>query len=177
MFSSLFRFALVPLTTTMSFVFALSMLSVANGQVVVLGASNAAGKGVGAQERFSTQLESGLRAHGRNVRVTNAGVSGDTTSGMLGRLDTSVPRGTRAVVLETAPRNDARAGLSAAQHAANVSEIVRRLRARGIRTIVMHRTHVMAGHQLQADGVHVNAQGHAAIAARLTPRVGSALGH
>jgi acyl-CoA thioesterase I len=62
--------------------------------IVALGASNTAGKGVGSDQAFPAQLEAMLRAKGYDAHVTNAGVNGDTTSGMLGRLNTSVPDGT-----------------------------------------------------------------------------------
>ena len=38
-----------------------------------------------------------LRSKGYNGRVLNAGINGDTTAGMLARLDTAVPNGTRVV--------------------------------------------------------------------------------
>ena len=46
------------------------------------------------------QLEQALKAKGIAVEVANAGVSGDTSSGGLARLDWSVPEGTDAVILE-----------------------------------------------------------------------------
>jgi acyl-CoA thioesterase-1 len=36
-----------------------------------------------------------LRAKGINVEVVNAGINGDTTEGMLDRLDSAVPSGTK----------------------------------------------------------------------------------
>ncbi len=41
-----------------------------------------------------------LKAKGRAVEIANAGVSGDTTTGGLDRLDWSVPDGTDGVILE-----------------------------------------------------------------------------
>ena len=35
-----------------------------------------------------------------NARVANAGINGDTTAGMLRRLDRAVPAGTRVVILQ-----------------------------------------------------------------------------
>jgi acyl-CoA thioesterase I len=82
----------------------------ARAQIVALGASNSAGKGVGASEAFPAQLEAMLRAKGRNMHVTNAGISGDTTSGMLARVS-GVPEGTKLVILQFGG-NDARKGLT-----------------------------------------------------------------
>ena len=59
----------------------------ADAQVVCLGASNTAGKGVSQQEAYPAQLEIMLRARHYDGGVANAGVSGDTTWGMLNRLD------------------------------------------------------------------------------------------
>ena len=50
--------------------------------------------------RFPAQLEQALKAKGLAVEIANAGVSGDTSSGGLARLDWSVPEGTDAVILE-----------------------------------------------------------------------------
>ena len=72
----------------------------AGAQVVCLGASNTAGKGVSQQEAYPAQLEAMLRARHYDGRVANAGVSGDTTWGMLNRLDAAVPDGTRVVILQ-----------------------------------------------------------------------------
>jgi acyl-CoA thioesterase-1 len=62
----------------------LGVADVANAQVVALGASNVAGRGVSSSEAFPAQLEQMLAAKGLNVHVTNAGISGDTNEGMLG---------------------------------------------------------------------------------------------
>jgi acyl-CoA thioesterase-1 len=67
--------------------------------VVALGASNTFGKGVSRSQSYPAQLETLLRAKGLNVRVINAGVNGDTTGGMLGRLDRVVAKGTSVVIL------------------------------------------------------------------------------
>src|SRR5437879_2146051 len=64
--------------------------------IVALGASNTYGKGVARNQAYPAQLEAILRAKRSNVRVVNAGINGDTTEGMLGRLDRAVPNGTSA---------------------------------------------------------------------------------
>ena len=68
--------------------------------IVALGASNTFGKGVARNQAYPAQLEAILRAKGANVRVVNAGINGDTTEGMLQRLDRAVPNGTSAVILQ-----------------------------------------------------------------------------
>ncbi len=53
-----------------------------------------------------------LRAKGYQASVANAGISGDTTMGMLQRLDAAVPDGTELVILAIFPYNDADKGVS-----------------------------------------------------------------
>ena len=65
-----------------------------------LGDSLAAGYGLPADAAFPARLEQALKAKGVAVEIANAGVSGDTASGGLARLDWSVPEGTDAVILE-----------------------------------------------------------------------------
>ena len=77
------------------------LAGIAQAQIVALGASNVAGRGVSSSEAFPAQLARMLSAKGCNVHVANAGISGDTNSGMLGRLNQAVPDGTRIVLLGT----------------------------------------------------------------------------
>jgi acyl-CoA thioesterase I len=69
-------------------------------RIVVLGDSLVAGYGLPANAAFPVKLEKALEAKGLAVEIVNAGVSGDTASGGLARLDWSVPNGTDAVILE-----------------------------------------------------------------------------
>ena len=144
----------------------------ANAQIVALGASSTAGYGVGAAAAFPAQLEAILRAKGRPMSVSAAGVSGDTTGGMLARLASAVPAGTKIVILQIAG-NDAMKGMSATAAAANRAEIRRQLHARGIRTIEAD-GYVMAALRSglrQADGIHMTADGHRRVAEQLAASI------
>ncbi|TIU93097.1 MAG: hypothetical protein E5W09_26620 [Mesorhizobium sp.] len=55
-------------------------------KIVGFGDSLMAGFGLGPDEGFTQKLEAALRAKGHDVTVTNAGVSGDTSSGGLSPL-------------------------------------------------------------------------------------------
>src|SRR5262245_50980388 len=66
-------------------------------KIVALGDSLTAGFNLPASAAFPVKLERALRAKGHVVEVANAGVSGDTASGGLARLDWSVPDGTADV--------------------------------------------------------------------------------
>ena len=67
---------------------------------MAFGDSLTAGYGLARQDAFPAKLESALKGKGIAVEIENAGVSGDTASGGLSRLDWSVPSGTDAVILE-----------------------------------------------------------------------------
>jgi acyl-CoA thioesterase-1 len=99
--------------------------------IVALGDSLTAGLGLAADEAFPAKLTKALADKGIAATVTNAGVSGDTTSGGLARLDWSVPPGTEAVILELGA-NDALRGLDPAVPRAALESILRRLKERGI---------------------------------------------
>src|SRR5262245_28496820 len=60
-------------------------------RIVVLGDSLTAGLGLPVDKAFTAKLERALKAKGFAIEVINAGVSGDTASGGLARLDWSVP--------------------------------------------------------------------------------------
>ena len=67
--------------------------------------------------------------------MTNAGVSGDTSSGGRDRLDWSVPEGTQAVIVELGA-NDGLRGTDPAITRAALTDIVTRLKARGIAVLL-----------------------------------------
>ncbi|MCF8476635.1 MAG: arylesterase [Pseudolabrys sp.] len=79
-------------------------------KIVVLGDSLSAGFGLPVEAAFPAKLAQALKAKGIAATVVNAGVSGDTASGGLGRLDWSVPDGTDAVIVELGA-NDALRGI------------------------------------------------------------------
>ena len=147
----------------------------ANAQVVCLGASNTAGKGVSQQEAYPAQLEVMLQARHYTGRVANAGVSGDTTWGMLNRLETAVPAGTRVVILQPGG-NDERHGAGNWRDA-NISQIVERLRARQV-AVIMLENRLIGAIQREgygSDGQHLTAEGYRLLAAQLLPEVATAL--
>jgi acyl-CoA thioesterase-1 len=100
-------------------------------RLVALGDSLSAGYGLPQEAAFPMALERALKAKGHKVEVTNAGVSGDTSSGGLDRLDWSVPDGTDGVILELGA-NDMLRGLDPALTRKNLETVVERLKARNI---------------------------------------------
>lgn len=103
--------------------------------IVALGDSLTAGYGLGPAEAFPVRLQAALRAKGHAVTVENAGVSGDTSSGGLERLDWAVGDGVDAVIVELGA-NDALRGIDPAVTRRNIDAIVTRLKARGITVLL-----------------------------------------
>ena len=100
-------------------------------KIVALGDSLTAGLGLPADAAFPARLEAALKAKGYAVTIVNAGVSGDTTSGGLARLDWSVPEGTDAVILELGA-NDALRGIEPKLAKTALDTILNKLAARHI---------------------------------------------
>ncbi len=100
-------------------------------RLVGFGDSLMAGYQLAPAESFPAQLEAALRAKGHAVVVANAGVSGDTTSGGLSRIDWSVPDGTDGVILELGA-NDALRGIAPEETEKNLDAIIFRLKERNI---------------------------------------------
>lgn len=99
--------------------------------LVGFGDSLMAGYQLAPSESYTAQLEAALMAKGHNVIIANAGVSGDTTSGGLSRIDWSVPDGTDGVILELGA-NDALRGIAPEQSEKNLDAMLSRLKERGI---------------------------------------------
>jgi acyl-CoA thioesterase-1 len=104
-------------------------------KIVALGDSLMAGYQLPVRDGFPAQLERALKAKGLAVEIANAGVSGDTASGGLARLDWSVPDGTDAVILELGA-NDMMRGIDPKVTRAALNQIVRRLKERGIEVLL-----------------------------------------
>ncbi len=167
------------------------------GLIVALGDSNTAGWGVGSAYAFPTQLNSMLQRRGYRARIVNAGVSGDTLGGMLGRIDSSVPAGTRLVIVQggyndvfqrTPPDVIVQRlrGILAKLQARRVPAVLcgffdpkwdaigRRLSAQHGATFVPGSTCYSPSHR-GPDGLHMSAAGHTVVAQRLMPVVAGRL--
>jgi len=100
-------------------------------KIVAFGDSLTAGYQLAPGESFPEKLEAALRAKGHDVVIVNAGVSGDTTSGGLARLDWSVPDDTDLVILELGA-NDMLRGVSPEITRSNLDAMITRLDQRDI---------------------------------------------
>jgi acyl-CoA thioesterase-1 len=104
-------------------------------RIVALGDSLSAGFGLAGSDAFPVKLEKALKAKGIAATVANAGVSGDTASGGLARVDWSIPDGTEAVILELGA-NDALRGIDPAVTRKALDAILTRLKARKIAVLL-----------------------------------------
>lgn len=98
---------------------------------MMLGDSITAGFGLPRAEALPARLEAALRAAGREVRVIDAGVSGDTTAGGRARLDWALADRPDAVIVALGG-NDGLRGLEPRQSRANLAAILDRLAERRI---------------------------------------------
>ena len=155
------------------FAIAVVLIGVGSGHasslnIVVVGASNTVGWGVGAENAFPARLQTILKERDIDAMVTSAGVIGDTTAGMLSRINRAVPNNTNIVILQPGT-NDLRFFGSKEQRAANISAIVDQLRRRHIRVIVLDP--VIPRDFLQWDGIHFTAAAHAKFAIMLAAQI------
>ena len=103
---------------------------------VGLGDSLMAGYQLNNGEGFPDQLQKALQGKGYDVSITNAGVSGDTSSGGLARLDWSVQEGTDFVILELGG-NDALRGIKPEITKNNLDEMIQKLKKRNIDVLLV----------------------------------------
>jgi len=116
-------------------------------KIVAFGDSLTAGYGLPAEAAFPARLAAALKAKGHAVEIANAGVSGDTASGGLARLDWSVPEGTDAVILELGA-NDLLRGIDPKVTAKALDAILAKLTARRIKVMLCG---MLAGKNMGAD--------------------------
>jgi acyl-CoA thioesterase-1 len=104
-------------------------------KIVALGDSLTTGLGLPAQDAFPARLQRALKAKGIAAEIIDAGVSGDTASGGLSRLDWSVPQDADAVIVELGA-NDALRGVDPKVTREALDKIVAQLRGRKIEVLL-----------------------------------------
>lgn len=104
--------------------------------VIFLGDSLTAGYGLPTELAFPALVGQDLRQRGRPIRVVNAGVSGDTTTGGLERLDWLLKQRPDVLVVGLGA-NDAFRGQPVSRIEANLTAIVRRAKAAGARVLLL----------------------------------------
>ena len=99
----------------------------ASKTVLVLGDSIAAGFGLDPSQAFPARIQEKIGAKGWNFKVVNAGQSGDTSAGGLGRLDWLLRNRVDVLVLELGA-NDGLRGVPSEVTEKNLQAIIDRTR-------------------------------------------------
>ena len=115
------------------------------GRIVVLGDSITAGYGIETTEAYPALLQAKVDVGGLPFQVVNAGVSGDTTSGGLRRVDWALGPGADVLIIALGG-NDGLRGIAPKQTAANLSGIIQKARAKNPQIEV-----ILAGMQMPAN--------------------------
>jgi len=110
--------------------------------IIVLGDSLAAGYGLDQSESFPALIQKKVETAGLKFKVVNAGVSGDTSSGGLRRIDWLLKRRVDVLVLELGG-NDGLRGIPVAVTKTNLQAIIDRTRQKYPRAQI-----VVAGMQM-----------------------------
>ncbi len=103
--------------------------------ILAFGDSLTEGFGVATDEAYPAQLERKLQQDGYRVRVINGGISGETSTSALARLDWMLNAQPDIVIVETGA-NDALRGVDLALTRENIDEIVQRISDSGAVVIV-----------------------------------------
>ena len=161
--------------------------------VIAFGDSLTAGYGAGEGEDWPSRVSAST-----NIRVINAGVSGDTTESAMERIEEDVLARDPRIVIVGLGGNDYLRGFPIASTEANLRSIVRRIQERGAMVVLLGfrfpsldanyedmyervakeegcllvaRTMkgILTDPKLKADQIHPNARGYALMAERIGP--------
>jgi acyl-CoA thioesterase I len=108
----------------------------AGTRILALGDSLTAGFGLPTGEGFTARLEARLKADGADARIANGGVSGDTSTGGLARLDWALADHPDVVLLELGA-NDALRGIDPKLTYDNLDKILARLKESGAKVLLL----------------------------------------
>ncbi|MBR0680805.1 arylesterase [Roseomonas eburnea] len=100
-------------------------------RLLMLGDSITAAYGLARGQGLPARLEAALREKGHQVRIIDAGVSGDTTAGGRSRLDWALADRPQAVIVALGG-NDGLRGIEPRATEANLAAILDALKARGL---------------------------------------------
>ncbi len=104
-------------------------------RILAFGDSLTAGYNLAAADAFPAKLGKALREAGHPVKISNAGISGDTTAGGRSRLDWALAENPEIVILELGA-NDALRGFDPAETERNLDDMLRRLQAKKITVLL-----------------------------------------
>lgn len=124
------------LLLTLSFIFISFQAMAEPYKILAFGDSLTAGYGLDQGEAFPVLLEQMLKTDGHDVKVINAGVSGETTSGGLNRLDWTLQHNPDLVMLALGA-NDALRKLPPELARENLSKMIEKLQAKDIEVLLL----------------------------------------
>ncbi len=105
-------------------------------QVLAFGDSLTAGYGLPASAAFPARLQARLKGDGVDVNIVNAGVSGDTTTDGLARLDWALADKPDFVILALGA-NDALRGIDPKIVRANLDKMIDKIQASGAKLLLL----------------------------------------
>jgi len=107
--------------------------------ILAFGDSLLAGYGLDDGDSYPAKLEAALRARGVNARLTNAGISGETTGQGLQRLAATLDAQTAKpdLVIVSLGANDMFLGRPPAETRANLTRILEILKQRDLRVVLL----------------------------------------
>ena len=104
--------------------------------IAALGDSLTQGYGLSAEQGFVPQLQGWLEDRGHDVRLVNAGVSGDTTAGGLARVGWTLTEDVDAMIVALGG-NDLLRGLPPEDARANLAGILQAAEAQGVEVLLV----------------------------------------
>ncbi len=127
---------MIRISAALAFVFLVIQTALAAPvTLLALGDSLTAGLGLEASAAFPARLEAALKAKGLDVRIVNAGVSGDTAAAGLARLDWALSDDVDGIIVELGA-NDALRGLDPAQTESALNAILGKAAARKLPVLI-----------------------------------------
>jgi acyl-CoA thioesterase-1 len=106
------------------------------GTIVAMGDSLTAGLGLAEHEAYPAQLERRLSAAGHRFKVVNAGVSGETSSGALSRVQWVIASLKPDIVILETGANDGLRGIDPALLEANLDRLITTFKAHDIEVVL-----------------------------------------
>jgi acyl-CoA thioesterase I len=100
--------------------------------IIALGDSLTLGYGLPDNQSYPAQLMQRLKSAGYDYTVQNAGVSGDTTAGLLSRLDWTLEGEKPTLIILSIGSNDAFQGKSVADIEKNIRSIIQKIQEKNI---------------------------------------------
>lgn len=107
-----------------------------SGTIVALGDSLTVGQGVDEAESYPAQLEARLLADGYPLRVINAGVSGETSSGTLSRIDWIMATLKPDMIILVTGANDGLRGIETTLLRENLDQLIEEIKAHRVRVVL-----------------------------------------